>query len=294
LIFQLCKNALMIDWQDLNHLVMLGRLGSLAAAAKALRVDHATVSRRIAGLEKSVGLKLVVRLPKSCRLTEDGDALVAIAAQMEDVADAVGRYVRRKAVPFSGTVTVSALPALASAVIAPSLPRLREQHRGIKVVLSATSTVVSLAKGEADITIGFLRPKTPASIVRRIGILKLGLYGTAAMASRPATEWLFVGFEETLNHIPQQVWLSKFAGDREFVLRSNDVATQQAAAGAGLGLAVLPSLVADQDSRLSKIVVDDGPKPRELWLSVHADLRKSPAVRATMDHLISIFESRAG
>lgn len=281
----------MIDWQDLNHLVTLGRLGSLAAAAKALHVDHATVSRRITSLEKSVGLKLVIRLPKSCRLTEDGEALVAIASEMGNAADAVGRYVRHASMPLSGTVTISALPALATAVIAPSLPALRERHQGLKVVLSATSAIVSLAKGDADIAIGFVRPETPASIVRRIGTLALGLYGSQAAVSLPTSKWVFVGFEQTLSHIPQQAWLSKFAGAREFVLRSNDVATQQAAARAGLGLAVLPALVADQDSGLFRIDVDDGPQPRELWLSVHSDLRNSSVVRATIDHLIKVFES---
>lgn len=288
----MCENAGMIDWQDIHHLVMLGRLGTISAAAKALRVDHATVSRRVASLEKSVGLKLVIRLPKECRLTKDGEALVTIASEMSDIADAVSRYTRSAGAPMSGTVTVSALPVLANTVIAPSLPMMRERYPALNLVLNATSSIVSLSKGEADIAIGFVRPETPASIVRKIGTLELGLYATEGLVSRPPEEWTFVGFEETLSHIPQQIWLGRFAGARQFVLRSNDVTIQHSVARGGLGAAILPRLLGDHDPQLRRIDVENAVAPRELWLSVHADMRKSPIVRAVMDYLIDLFESQ--
>ena len=51
----------MLSWDDLHYFVVLAREGTLSAAARALRVDHVTVARRVAALEASAGLKLVDR-----------------------------------------------------------------------------------------------------------------------------------------------------------------------------------------------------------------------------------------
>ncbi|TVT84581.1 LysR family transcriptional regulator [Pseudomonas sp. H3(2019)] len=283
----------MMNWQDLHHFVVVARLGSFTAAGKELRVDHATVGRRITALETSLGMKLVERLPRSSRLTEDGLALAAIAMPMEAITDAIGRHARGTA-PLSGTVRLSALPILASALIAPSLTRLRSHYPALKVILSAASGVASLEKGESDVAIGFVRPETSGRIVRKVGSMKLGLYASPAYALRPSPTWTFIGFEEALHQIPQQRWIQRFADGRPFVLQSSDVATQLAAARAGIGVAILPCFLADRDTALAKIELDDEPTARDIWMSVHADVRRSPAVRVTMDHLIDLLGHELG
>ena len=74
----LCKIDQM-KWDDLQVLAVLEREGSLAAAARRLGVNHATVSRRIAALEESVGQQLIRRLARSTPLTEKGREIAAIA-----------------------------------------------------------------------------------------------------------------------------------------------------------------------------------------------------------------------
>ncbi|HGY5918587.1 TPA: LysR family transcriptional regulator, partial [Serratia marcescens] len=73
----------MFDWQDLKHFVALARTGSLSAAARELGCDHATVGRRVAALEQALGLRLIVRLPRSTPLTQDGQAIAGLAAEIE-------------------------------------------------------------------------------------------------------------------------------------------------------------------------------------------------------------------
>ena len=73
-----------------------------------------------------------------------------------------------------------------------------------------------------------------------------------------------------------------------FVFRANDLMSLQAAARAGIGVVLLPSYMAAPDAGLA--CVSDPPEVlrRELWLLVHADLRRSPAIRAVMDFLAQI------
>ncbi|MCX7078143.1 MAG: LysR family transcriptional regulator [Pseudomonas sp.] len=283
----------MTDWQDIHHFIVVARLGSLTAAAKALRVDHATVGRRVSSLEASLGLKLLERLPRSSRLTEAGVELAAIAQPMERIVEEVDRY-GRGAIGMSGTVSISTLAALASALIVPTLPTLRSEHPDLKIVLNATSSVVSLERGDADIAIGFVRPDEAGRIVRKVGLVHLGFYASPSYVAIASTDWAFIGFEQTLEHIPQHRWLLEFADQRPVVMRSNDVNTQQAAARAGVGVALLPCFVANKDPGLVRVDSLRMPYTRELWLSVHADVRRSAAVRRVMDHLIAVLALQLG
>ena len=283
------KHTYMLNWQDLQYFLAVARHGSLSGAANELQVDHTTVSRRVSHLETATGLKLIDRLPRTTRLTEQGRSLADIAASMEGAAQDVQRHVRGQSSGVSGTVVISALPVLTSFVIAPSLASLRSNYPELHVVLSATSAVVSLERGEADISLGFVRPDTQSRIVRKVGMLPLALYAHAATENTLPDTWSFICFETSLDHIPQQRWLQDFAGVRPFVLRTNDVLTQYQATRSGLGLSLLPCLLGDADAELVKVSVDAPPSPRPLWMSVHADIRKSPAVRVVMDHLVATF-----
>lgn len=110
----MCNNAPMIDWQDLVHFASLARHGSLSGAGRALGVDHATVGRRIAALERALGLRLIDRLPRSSPLTADGQAVAALVSGMEDSVEAIQRYARGASAAPVSTVRISAPPSIAA------------------------------------------------------------------------------------------------------------------------------------------------------------------------------------
>ena len=73
----------MFNWNDLVFFLELARQGRLMSAARRLKVDHTTVSRRISELEKDLAVKLFERKPDGFFLTEDGHRLLALAEKME-------------------------------------------------------------------------------------------------------------------------------------------------------------------------------------------------------------------
>jgi DNA-binding transcriptional LysR family regulator len=273
-----------MDWEDLRYFLVLSRCGSLSAAARELGVDHATVGRRIAALEASLGLRLMDRLPRSRPLTEDGAAIAAVAERMDALAEEALRRSRGAALTLSGAVRVSLPPVLATLCVAPRIGMLRRVHPRLELVLLATATFAALDRGEADIAIRMSRPEEPDAVARRVGSMRFALYARRDVAERPAEEWEFVGFDESLGHLPQQLWLQKLAGDRGLAFESNDLFSQLAAVRAGAGAAVLPSFMGDDDEALVRLPVEPPPK-RDLWLIAYPDLRRSPAVRAVMDFL---------
>ncbi|MFI5014791.1 MAG: LysR family transcriptional regulator [Hyphomicrobiales bacterium] len=279
----------MFDWEDLRHFVALARHGALSEAARQLEVDHATVSRRVAALEKALALRLVDRLPRKYSLTPEGRSIADLGAQIEQGAFAIERAARGLTSRLAGKVEVSAPPALASQFLAHQAARLRERHPGIQLVLSGDKRSVSLGRREADVAIRLSRPQERGGVVRKIGSLAFALYAAHAYASeRPVEAWEFVGYDDDLEHLPQERWLHQFAGERPFVFRSNDVVSLQAAARDGLGVALLPRFMADADRGLICLSVPQDVFRRELWLVVHGDLRCSPPIRAVMDFLAEV------
>ena len=276
----------MADWEDIRHFVALAREGTLSAAARGLGVDHATVARRVAALEASTGLKLVDRRARITSLTDEGRRIAAVAAPMEEAAFAVGRTAQAAKPGVEGEVAVSAPPNFASAVIAPQLIRLRQQHPGIRIKLIGEKRKASLGRREADIALRLLRPVESGLLVRKIGNFSFSLYGAPAYLNKtPPHAFAFIGYDASMAESPQEVWLRTILGDREVVLRTNDLETQIAAARSGLGVAALPHYLGDGDTRLQRHAVTQTPPSREIWLLVHRDVRQVPTVRAVMEFL---------
>ncbi len=278
-----------MNWHDLQVLAVLRREGSLAGAARALGVNHATVSRRISALEEDIGHTLVRRLARSTPLTEKGEAIARIAVEMEQNAHRIERLVHAASGTLTGRVRLTAPPVVVSEMIVPALTALRNEHPSLQITLSADSQIASLDSGAADLAVRMVAPKGQQNIVRRIGSIAYGLYASPKTAKTPAQQWHFIGFDESLAHVAQQQWLQEFAGDRPLDLRTSDYHSQLAAAEAGLGVALLPCVMGDHNKKLVRIVQDQ-PEARPAWLVIHADLKNAPAIRAVADCVIACFK----
>src|ERR687887_1965607 len=118
----------MADWEDVRHFLAVAQSGTLSGAARKLKVDHATVSRRLAALEAALDVRLVDRLPRSCRLTAVGRQVLARAVEMEAGADGIDRLAKAAHAPLAGRVTLSAPPVLVTHLLADHLARFRAEH----------------------------------------------------------------------------------------------------------------------------------------------------------------------
>jgi len=281
-------NDLGADWQDLRHFAALAREGSLSAAARRLKVDHATVARRVAALEASLGLKLVDRRGRAYALTADGRNIARIAERMEEVAFGLDRAARGGRVGLAGPVTISAPPTLAGTLIAPRLVDLYAAHPGIQVRLIGEKRSASLSRREADVAVRLSRPTEPNLVARRVGRLAFALYASPAFlrAHRPA-DYRFIAYDEAMESAPQQQWLRRVAGARPVVLRATDLEVQREAAKTGLGIAALPRFLGDAEPGLQMIDAGGPRVARDIWLVVHRDLHRTPLVRAVLDFLAS-------
>ena len=273
----------MFDWEDLRHFLALADAGTLSGAARALNVDHATVGRRVSALEAVLGGPLIERLPKRWVLTESGHRVQELAQGMQVQAHALERALRAKYLPLSGTVTLSTPPVFASQFLAPRLATLRRLYPDLHLTLLGAKAVASLSQQEADIAVRISRPREASSVARKIGTMEFWLYAAPGYDARPEAEWQFIAYDHSMDEAVEQAWLREFAGDRPIVFRANDLTSQIAAARAGVGIAALPCFVALPDAGLASLSVDLKRASRDIYLVVHADLRRMPAVRAVLE-----------
>ncbi|MHC8398453.1 LysR family transcriptional regulator [Pseudomonas sp. MDT1-17] len=119
----------------------------MSGAARILGVEHATVSRRIAALEKSLSVKLVDRRKRLYELTADGRKLADIGQQIETQTEAIERLAAAAAQTLQVVeVTISAPPSVTSEKLIPNLGRFRATHPSIVLRLLGDNQYSSLSK----------------------------------------------------------------------------------------------------------------------------------------------------
>lgn len=276
----------MFDWEDLRHFMAVARVGTLSGAARDLKVDHATISRRLAALESDLHVRLVERLSRACRLTPLGQRVFELARGMEESVFAIERAVRASESPLAGKVTLSAPPVLVANFLAKHLADFRKRHPGVQLSVTGNAQQISLSRREADLAIRLVRPKESSSVVCKLGTMPFALYASRhyAQLAHPAA-WEFVAYDHQFDDMPQQQWLRRIAGERPIACEISDINGHHAAARAGAGVAGLPRFLGDSDPTL-QLIDNSAPFAREIWLVVHRDLRRSAPIRAVMDFLI--------
>lgn len=268
-----------LDWNDLRYVLALARQGSLSATARLLKVNHATVARRIAALEASLGLTLFERRARGYVPTPAAAPVLQAAEQIEAPLLRLARLGdARTGEKVTGTVRITCTEGVASHSVAPLLAGLRQRWPGLQIELVVEHRSLSLARREADIAIRWARPKTGELYASKLGAVPYRLYRNPAAVDRNAV----AAFDESLAEIPESLWL-KTSGLTQ-TIRSNSMIPLVAAARSGACAVLLPDYIGRQYPELTP---EPGKPPvtRELWLVLHRDLRNTPRVRAVADHL---------
>lgn len=291
----------MFDWNDLRFFLAVQRAGNLSAAARQLRVNQTTVGRRLEALEASLGSRLFERHPTGFVLTPAGEGVREVAERMEGEALALERRAAGEDARLEGLVRLTTLESLGGHFLAPRLAAFHARYPGIRLELVTDSRSLSLTRHEADVALRLARPVQEGLFSRRVGLMGFGVYAApdyleragAPRHPRELAGHARVGLDESLSHVPDALWLAEHGGDSPLVFRSNSVLSLLNAVRGGLGVGVFPCYLAEGDARLRRLFGPEQVVSRELWLAVHADLRRTGRVRVLMDFLVELFRKQA-
>ena len=281
-----------LDWDDLRYVLAVHACGSVAGAARALRVNHTTVLRRIGAFESLLGIKLFDRLTSGYVLTAAGEELVETAGRINDTVTALERRLAGRDASVEGALRLATTDTLMGSVLPDILAAFRAAHPGVLVEVSTSNAFANLTRRDADVA---LRPAAdpPENLVgRRLSRIGFAVYGSERFLERLDTDpgegaeldgsdWIWP--DATLASTAIGRWMHDRAPSTAAVLRADSLVAMREAAAAGLGLAVLPCYLGDTNGRLRRFGDPLSDLSSELWLLTHEDLRRTARVRAFME-----------
>lgn len=276
---------------DLLTLLAVARLGKYTAAAHSLGINHTTVSRRIAALEKSVGDRVLVNAPEGWELTSRGRELLAVA---EDIEAALARAQQAVtgAAELTGMVRVAAPEGFSLTWAAPALTELQRRHPGIQVELVAATQRARQYRSGVDIEIVVGRPQVARSLSYQLNTYSLGLFatreylaanGTPRTVGELADHRLVYYIEHTLGVDVLDSAGARLPEPRGF-LRSNSMLVHVRAAEHGAGIGLLPNYLGQASPALVRVVPELDLRIT-YWANVRREALRNRGVEAALEIL---------
>lgn len=290
-----------MNWSDLRVFLAIHRAGTLAGAAKLLKIDQTTVGRRLAALEDDLGVRLFDRTPDGLTITSAGERMVESAGDLDERFGAIEASVRGEDTRAEGVVRIATSENLAVGFLNELLLRVRDAHPGITLEIVTGAGSVNLLRREADIAIRAAPKSLPQQqnlIVRRLGDCGFALYATRAYLDahppiaidRGLEGHDVVLYDDELAPTPPGKWIAETATAARCVVKVNSMLGAAASANASAALALLPCFMTARFPALVR-ATEGNVLSTDLWLLVHPDLARTARIRAVVEHTVAELEA---
>ncbi|GGV82792.1 LysR family transcriptional regulator [Streptomyces massasporeus] len=285
----------------MRYVVAVAETRNFTRAAERCFVVQSSLSHRIAGLERELGVKLFARSSRRVELTPAGTAFVAGARECLAAADRAAADAAAATGVIRGQISVGVIVTTAAVDVPELLQTYRAQHPDVRVALRSGRSdelAAAVRRGELDIAfLGVPQSEPP------VGVETVVLGHDEHVLAVPAGHRLADASQVTLKEITEETFVDFVSGtparaqsDQAFVAAGlvRDVAYEAGVVelitrlvARGLGIALLPSAFirprAADDPGLTLIPVADGPRRTEYL--VWNRFNPSPATRAMLDVL---------
>lgn len=276
-----------IDWDLLRTMLAILDHGSFTAAAAALGVGQATISRRIAALEEAIGIKVFERRSEGPALTPAAQIALPTIRRMEVAASELMAQLSSGVDGLRGDLSVAVCSTSPLTGVARSLGRFQREHP--EVIVSCH------ALGQLDapmFEVTTARPTRPTHLNRRLLKSRYVLCGARALAATITGEtdlneltWVDYHNSVTLGALAR--WRSVHAPRATVSMFSSSPRTLAELVKHCGAVALLPGWLVDADPELVELhALDHADTPAaDVWLTAHRSLVSIPFVAAAYEHL---------
>ncbi|MDZ7906801.1 MAG: LysR family transcriptional regulator [Gemmobacter sp.] len=266
-----------MDWDDLRLFLAVARAESLSGAGKQLRLDPATLGRRIARLEEALEARLFVKSPQGYALTDEGSRILAHAERAEQAMSGVAEELRGTQ-GLTGQIRIGAPDGCANYLLPQVLATICDANPGLEVQIVALPRVFNLSKREADMAIGVSRPETGRLSVQKLTDYRLHLAASRAYiaAHPPIMAPGDLRAHRMVGYIPDMIFDKELdylghLGAETVALASNSVSVQLNWLRHGAGVGVVHDFALPAAPELQRLIPDQVSLTRSFWLIRHAD-----------------------
>lgn len=276
------------NWDDLRFVLAVAGAGSVSGAARQLGVNHATVLRRIAAYEDRHGVEIFDKTARGYAIADDRLRVIDAAREVETAVRAVESTIRGSQAPLRGVVRVTSTDTFCHVVLPATLARLQGQADELRIDLLSTNAHLDLSRLHADITVRptqSLGDDLAGEVAAKMGF---DVYGAAGSAGE---SWL--GLSGSLGRSRVAEWMASQLPGSTIVGSADSFLTLRELVAAGIGQAILPCVLGDDDARLQRrrgILPD---LSVDVWVASHNDLLDVPRIRAVRQLLVAALVDQA-
>lgn len=268
-------------WDDIRIFLAVARTESLSGAGRILRIDPATVGRRIARLEQEVGTPLFAKSPTGYALTEAGARLMGPASQAEQAMQAAVEDMAGQAGGLAGQIRIGAPDGCANFLLPQVCAEIGAENPDLEIQIVALPRVFNLTRREADLVIAVSPPTGGRLTVQKITDYRLHLAASQRyLRAHPPIRRLedlrghrMVGYIQDMIFDKELDYLSA-AGVERVSLASNSVPVQLNWVRQGAGIGVLHDFSLPWTRGVQKVLPEAFALTRSFYLVRHADDRR--------------------
>ncbi|MCM5680413.1 LysR family transcriptional regulator [Schlegelella sp. S2-27] len=173
-----------IEHQELLLVVQAAEQGSLAAAARSLDLEPPAVTKRLAALERRLGVRLFHRTTRRLSLTDEGElfcgrareVLARLSSLESELQDSVGEA--------RGAIRLASSFGFGRRWVAPALARFQQAHPRVELKLELMEHLPDLASAGLDAAVWLWSPTRASSVARKLASNRRVLVAAPAYAER--------------------------------------------------------------------------------------------------------------
>ncbi|MBE9635738.1 LysR family transcriptional regulator [Salipiger mangrovisoli] len=269
------------NWDDLRIFLAVARGESLSAAGRVLRMDPATVGRRVARLEQALGHPLFAKSPQGYTLSEAGARLLVHAESAEAALGQGAQALMGSSEGFAGQIRIGAPDGCANFLLPQVCARIAETNPGLDLQIVSLPRVVNLSRREADMAIAVSAPTAGRLVVQKISDYRLHLAASEHYLAKhpPIRARADLQGHRIVGYIPDMIfdreldYLSDLGLER-VRLASNSVAVQFHWLRLGAGLGIVHDFALPAAPGLRRVLPEEVSLTRSFYLVRHADDRR--------------------
>jgi len=283
------------NWNDIRILLEVARVESVSGAAKVLKIDGSTVSRRINALETALGVKCLERSGGRIQLTHEGRTIVGKAGRMEEAAAEIEQSVHPDQTEAAGRVRIATTRTMTQWVLFPVIETLARTHPHITIEVDSQVQRADIMKRDADLALTPYEATVdhPRLIRRLVCVLTYGLFAAPEyFADNPWTpEKAFEGHhlmgigKINADQTSAGKWWTDQIGDAPVAFRTSSAEELLQLCTDGRGLAPVFCFRAHQRNLLPVPGIAHATLPH--WIVVHPDLQHMTRMRVVVDALLA-------
>jgi len=284
----------MDNWDDLRIFLAVAQAGSLTIAAQVLKIDPATVSRRIFRLETAHATPLFLKSPKGYELNEAGHGLVAHVDAAQSSLNAGLGALRGGGEGLSGQIRIGAPDGCANFLLPQVCEKITKDYPDLDIQIVALPRVFNLTRREADMAIGVSQPTAGRLIVQKIADYRLHLASSIVLWDK---------FKEPkslsdLRGLPMVGYVQDMIFDKELDyleplglqrvhLASNSISVQMNLLRQGAGVGIVHDFALPFAPELRRILTEQLTLKRSFFLIRSADDRRNRRLNLFAEVLLS-------